>query len=142
MYGALDISTSGMTVQRARMASIAANIANRSTILDEKGNVNPYRARQVVFAPGDPNASSPEGRALGVHVAGIKIDQGEFNYRWDPTNPYAIQKGEKRGYVPEPNINPVIEQLNAMEASRAYEANVVAAETTKQMMAQALRLLA
>lgn len=142
MYGALDISTSGMTVQRARMASIAANIANRSTILDEKGNVNPYRARQVVFAAGDPNASSPEGRALGVHVAGIKIDQGEFNYRWDPTNPYAIQKGEKRGYVPEPNINPVIEQLNAMEASRAYEANVVAAETTKQMMAQALRLLA
>jgi len=142
MYGALDISTSGMTVQRARMASIAANIANRSTILDEKGNVNPYRARQVVFAPGDPQASSPEGRALGVHVAGIKIDQGEFNYRWDPTNPYAIQKGEKRGYVPEPNVNPVIEQLNAMEASRAYEANVVAAETTKQMMAQALRLLA
>jgi len=142
MYGALDISTSGMTVQRARMASIAANIANKSTILDEKGNVNPYRARQVVFAPGDPQASSPEGRALGVHVAGIKIDQGEFNYRWDPTNPYAIQKGEKRGYVPEPNVNPVIEQLNAMEASRAYEANVVAAETTKQMMAQALRLLA
>jgi len=142
MYGALDISTSGMTVQRARMASIAANIANKSTILDEKGNVNPYRARQVVFAPGDPQASSPEGRALGVHVAGIKIDQGEFNYRWDPTNPYAIQKGEKRGYVPEPNVNPVIEQLNAMEASRAYEANVVAAETTKQMIAQALRLLA
>lgn len=142
MYGALDISTSGMTVQRARMASIAANIANKSTILDEKGNVNPYRARHVVFAPGDPQAGSPEGRALGVHVAGIRIDQGEFNYRWDPTNPYAIQKGEKRGYVPEPNINPVIEQLNAMEASRAYEANVVAAETTKQMMAQALRLLA
>jgi len=142
MYGSLDISTSGMTVQRARMAAIAANIANRSTILDEKGNVNPYRARQVVFAPGDPQASSPEGRQLGVHVAGIKIDQGEFNYRWDPTNPYAIQKGDKRGYVPEPNVNPVIEQLNAMEASRAYEANVVAAETTKQMMAQALRLLA
>lgn len=142
MYGALDISTSGMTAQRARMASIAANIANRSTILDAEGNVNPYRARKVVFAPGDPNASSPEGRLLGVHVAGIEIDKGEFNYRWDPTNPYAIQRGDKRGYVPEPNINPVIEQLNAMEASRAYEANVVAAETTKQMMAQALRLLA
>ncbi|MGH7243690.1 MAG: flagellar basal body rod protein FlgC [Phycisphaerales bacterium] len=142
MYGTLDISTSGMTVQRARMAAIAANIANRSTILDEKGNVSPYRARKVIFAPGDPQASTPEGRQLGVHVAAIELDKGEFNYRWDPTNPYAIQKGEKRGYVPEPNINPVVEQLNAMEASRAYEANVVAAETTKQMMAQALRLLA
>lgn len=142
MYGALDISTSGMTVQRARMSAIAANIANRSTILDAQGNVNPYRARQVMFAPGDPNATTAEGKALGVHVAGIRIDQGEFNYRWDPSNPYAIQTGEKRGYVPEPNVNPVIEQLNAMEAARAYEANVVAAETTKQMMAQALRLLA
>ncbi|MBS0191399.1 MAG: flagellar basal body rod protein FlgC [Phycisphaerales bacterium] len=142
MYGSLDISTSGMTAQRARMAAIAANIANRSTILDDKGNVNPYRARHVIFAPGDPSASTAEGKALGVHVAQIELDKGEFNYRWDPTNPYAIKKGDKQGYVPEPNINPVIEQLNAMEASRAYEANVVAAETTKQMIAQALRLLA
>ncbi|MBS0188810.1 MAG: flagellar basal body rod protein FlgC [Planctomycetes bacterium] len=142
MYGALDISTSGMMAQRARMAAIAANIANRSTILDDKGNVNPYRARHVMFAPGDPQAATPEGRRLGVHVAAIELDKGEFNYRWDPTSPYAIQKGEKRGYVPEPNINPAIEQINAMEASRAYEANVVAAETTKQMMNQVLRLLA
>jgi flagellar basal body rod protein FlgC len=29
-----------------------------------------------------------------------------------------------------------------MEASRAYEANVLAAETTKTMLTQALRLLA
>jgi len=44
--------------------------------------------------------------------------------------------------VPQPNVNPVVEQINALEASRAYEANVVAAEATKSMMAQALRLLA
>lgn len=142
MYGSLDISTSGMTAQRTRMAAIAANIANRSTILDENGNVNPYRARRVIFEPGDPNATTAQGKTLGVHVAAIELDQGEFNYRWDPENPYALKDGPKQGYVPEPNINPVIEQLNALEASRAYEANVVAAETTKQMMAQALRLLA
>ena len=34
------------------------------------------------------------------------------------------------------------EQINAMEAARAYEANVMAAEATKAMTAQALRLLA
>lgn len=142
MYGALDISTSGMLAQRARMTAIAANIANRNTIIDAEGNVNPYRARRVNFAPGDPSAKTESGKELGVHVAAIEIDQGEFNYRYDPSSPYALKSGKWQGHVPEPNVNPVIEQLNALEASRAYEANVVAAETTKQMMAQALRLLA
>jgi flagellar basal body rod protein FlgC len=39
-------------------------------------------------------------------------------------------------------VKPVMEQINAMDAQRAYEANVVAAEATKAMMAQALRLIA
>lgn len=142
MYGALDISTSGMIAQRARLASISANIANRSTILDSAGNLNPYRRRMVHFAPGDPTAKSPEARKLGVHVAAVQLDPAPFNMVWDPTNPYAYKDGSQRGYVPQPNINPVVEQVNALEASRAYEANVVAAEATKTMIAQSLRLLA
>ena len=42
----------------------------------------------------------------------------------------------------ETNVNTVVEQINAVEASRAYEANVAAAEAIKQMTAQALRLIA
>ncbi len=141
MFGSLDISTSGMIAQRERMASIAANIANRNTVLDADGNVNPYRRRMVHFAPGDPSASTAEGRSMGVHVAKIEIDQSDFNYEWDPTNPYAFKDGPRAGYVPSPNVNSVVEQINAMEASRAYEANVVAAEATKTMLAQALRIL-
>lgn len=141
MFGSLDISTSGMIAQRERMASIAANIANRNTVLDADGNVNPYRRRMVHFAPGDPSASTAEGRSMGVHVAKIEIDQSDFNYEWDPTNPYAFKDGSRAGYVPSPNVNSVVEQINAMEASRAYEANVVAAEATKTMLAQALRIL-
>ena len=41
-----------------------------------------------------------------------------------------------------PNIDPVTEQVNAVDAVRAYEANVAAAEATKAMIAQALRILA
>jgi flagellar basal-body rod protein FlgC len=141
MFGSLDISTSGMIAQRERMASIAANIANRNTVLDADGNVNPYRRRMVHFAPGDPSASTAQGRSMGVHVAKIEIDQSDFNYEWDPTNPYAFKSGPRAGYVPSPNVNSVVEQINAMEASRAYEANVVAAEATKTMLAQALRIL-
>lgn len=141
MYGMLEISTSGMVAQRTRLTAIQANIANRNTILDADGNVNPYRARKVHFAPGDPSAKTATGRSLGVHVSQIEIDQSDFNYRLDPTNPYAIKSGKWKGYVPEPSVNPVVEQLNALEASRAYEANVAAAEVSKTMMAQALRLI-
>ena len=105
MFGSLDISTSGMIAQRERMASIAANIANRNTVLDADGNVNPYRRRMVHFAPGDPSASTAEGRSMGVHVAKIEIDQSDFNYEWDPTNPYAFKDGPRAGYVPSPNVN-------------------------------------
>lgn len=138
MYGSLDISTSGMVAERTRFASISANIANRSTLVDAQGRYNPYRRREVMFAAGDPSASTEEGRALGVHVARISIDQDALIEKHDPDHPFA----DERGYVKVPDINPVVEQLNAMEAVRSYEANVQAAEATKMMLTQALRLLA
>jgi flagellar basal-body rod protein FlgC len=139
MYGALDISTSGMIAQRTRLTAISANIANR-TAVDPDGT--PYRARHVIMAPGDPTARTPQGRALGVHVREIQIDRSPFNLRWAPGDPRALKSGPHAGYVRESNVNPVLEQVNALEASRAYEANAVAAEATKMMINQALRLLA
>lgn len=138
MYGTLDISTSGMIAQRTRMAAIAANIANSETVLDAQGNVNPFRKRMVFFSPGDPGASTSQGQSMGVHVSSIEADETAIRPRYMPGSPYA----DEQGYVPFPDISPAVEQINAMQAARSYEANVVAAETTKQMMAQALRLLA
>lgn len=138
MYGALDISTSGMIAQRTRLDAIAANIANRDTILNADGQPDPFRKRLVHLAPGDPSASSRAGRDRGVHVVSIEPDQDAVRLRHDPSNPYA----DERGYVRVPDIDPAVEQVNAMEAVRAYEANVVAAEASKTMLAQALRLIA
>ena len=138
MYGALDISTSGMVAQRTRMATIAANIANAGTILDSKGNAEPFLRRHIHFAPGDPSASSRSGRQMGVHVKEIEADPTAIRLSYRPGNPYANEDG----YVRVPDISPQLEQINALTASRAYEANVAAAETTKTMLAQALRLLA
>lgn len=133
MYGSLDVSTSGMVAQRTRMAVIAANIANRNTILNAAGEVDPYRRREVFFQP------DPSG---GVQVAEILKNKDAVVWRYEPGNPYAETEGPREGYVLYPDISPVVEQINAMEASRAYEANVVAAEASKSMVAQALRLLA
>lgn len=137
VYGALEVSTSGLTAQRTKLEAITANIVNKDTILDGAGKNNPFKRRAVFFAPGNPAAGTPEGRKLGVHVASVEEEEG-FDLRYDPGNPYA----DPNGYVKVPNINPVFEQLDAFQAQRAYEANIAAAEATKTMMAQALRLLA
>jgi flagellar basal-body rod protein FlgC len=132
-----------MIAQRTRLAVTATNIAQSKTILDSEGNVNPYKRRMVFFAAGYPSSTSAAGRSLGVRVAQILEDQTQGNVKeYNPASPYAYKSGPLQGYVPETNVNPVWENVNAMEAARAYEANVVAAEATKTMMAQALRLLA
>lgn len=139
MYGLLDISTGGMIAQRTRMTAISANLANRNSVQPDG---TPYRAKRVFLAAGDPGARTHEGKRLGVHVREISDDPAPFGLRWDPSSPLAVREGPERGYVRETNVNPIVEQVNAIQASRAYEANVMAAEATKAMMAQALRLIA
>lgn len=139
MYGVLDISTSGLIAQRIRLSAISSNIANRDTLLNAQGEYDPYRRREVIFEPGDPTAKTAQGQAMGVHVAEISINEHALRQRWDPGSPYDT---DGDGYIQVPDIDPVFEQVNAMEAVRAYEANIAAADATKQMVAQALRLLA
>jgi flagellar basal-body rod protein FlgC len=134
MFGSLDTSTSALVAQRTRMNVIAANLANANSIYDADGNHAPFRRRIAVFASGDP----ARGSAHGVHVAEIMLDDAPFKKVYEPGNPHADEKG----YVNYPNVDPVMEQINALEASRAYEANVTAAEATKAMMNASLRLLA
>src|ERR1051326_792964 len=133
MYGALDISTSGMIAQRTRLTAISANIANKNSVYPDG---TPYRARHVMFATGDPASRSAEGKGWGVHVAQVQIDPSPFNMHWDPGDPMAIKSGPQAGYVLDSNVNPIMEQINAMEAGRAYEANATAAEATKAMIGQ------
>ncbi len=134
MYGALDISTSALVAQRTRLNVIAANIANQRSVINENGEYEPYRRRFAVFAPGD----SARGSSQGVHVAAINIDAGPLRPALEPGSPYA----DANGYVYYPNVDPVIEQMNAMEAQRAYEANITAIEATKSMFSVALQILA
>lgn len=143
MFGTLDISTSGLIAQRTRMDAIAANLANQDTILDSTGKVNPYRRKEVYFAPGNPRATSAEGRSFGVHVASVMEQQSlPTPTQYNPDHPYAYTDGPWKGYVAGTNVNPVEENINLVEAARAYEANIMAAEASKQMVASALRLIA
>ena len=133
MFEALDIGASGLQAQRTRLDTIANNILNVNTTHDANGNKVPYRRRFATLAAGmtgDP--SRP-----GVHVDSIKADKSPFQKRYEPGHPDA----DAEGYVLYPNIDLAVEFVNALEASRAYEANVNMMDVTKAMMNASLRLL-
>jgi flagellar basal-body rod protein FlgC len=128
------MGASGLIAQRTRLDTIAANIANLNTLHDAQGKLDPYRRRFVVLAQGQAGDTSKPG----VHVESIGLDQSPFIERLEPGNPDA----DAKGYVPYPNIDLSMEFVNALEASRAYEANVTMMDTAKAMMNSSLRLLA
>ncbi|MBN2063919.1 MAG: flagellar basal body rod protein FlgC [Sedimentisphaerales bacterium] len=131
MFKSLDISTSGLVAQRVRMNTCATNLANIDSVTSPEGG--PYKRRSVIFEAGMEGGNSGEG----VKVASIE-KQDTYRYEYDPANPYA----DARGYVKLPGIDPFVETVNMMEAQRAYEANLAAAEVSKSMLQSSLRLLA
>jgi flagellar basal-body rod protein FlgC len=132
MFGALDISTSGLVAQRIHLDTVAGNIANAQVTRRADGQPGPYLRQVALFAPGDVNGKP------GVHVAKIAEDhQGRPRKVHDPSHPDA----DAQGYVLYPNIDLSTEMINGMVAVRAYEANITAVEATKSILAASLRLL-
>jgi flagellar basal-body rod protein FlgC len=135
MFKSLDISTSGLIAQRTRMDAISSNIANMTTIRDENGDNKPYQARFTVFQE-DESLEMASG-AVGVKVASVETEDAEPVLRYQPHHPLA----NADGYVAYPNINLNREFTDALEAARAYEANVGVIETTKVMVRDTLRII-
>ncbi len=134
MFKALDMGASGLVAQRTRMDTIANNILNINTTRNAKGEASPYRRRFAVLASGQAGDPSKGG----VHVKEVALDKSPFSRRFEPGHPDAGPDG----YVLYPNVDLSIEYVNALEASRAYEANITMMDVTKQMINSSLRLIA
>jgi len=155
-----DISGYGLSAQRFRINVISSNIANANTTRTDEGG--PYRRRDVIFKAFDFNeilnqklgkdnnlikyedplneeefGKEPKPLIMGVYVDKIVRDDSEFNMKYDPSHPDA----NAEGYVAYPNINPVIEMADLVEATRAYEANVAAFQSVRTMANSALSML-
>ncbi|MCP4886157.1 flagellar basal body rod protein FlgC [Rubripirellula sp.] len=139
MLSSLDISTSALIAQRTRLNAVSGNIANISSLRDENGEAKPYQPREVVFQTDD--SLSATG-ASGVKVDEIKITDTEPLYRHQPNHPLAIKEGKWKGYVAYPNIDLTTQMVDALESTRAYEANVGVMEVTKNMSRETLTILA
>ncbi len=132
MIRALDISGSALAAQRTRLDVIAGNMANAETTRQEDGTHVPYRRRVVSFATGAPDGGP------GVHVAEVAQDPSPFRKKYAPGEPDA----DAEGNVQLPNVSITMEYVDALTASRAYEANAAMLNVTRSMVQQALRVLA
>jgi len=139
MLPALDISSSALVAQRIRMNAISSNLANISTTHNEAGEAVPYQPRFVIFQA-DPSVGA--NGAPGVKVAGVEVAKVEPRLKYEPGNPDAVKSGPNTGYVAYPNIDMMTEFTDAMEAARAYEANLGSMEITKDLEQQTLKIIA
>lgn len=137
MYGALEVSTSALVAQRTRLNVIAGNIATKDAYsTDADGNAVPYRRRVALLA------AQAAGGGVGVRVDSIIEDPAPFSWRFAPDDNLAWKSGPHKGYVALSNIDYHTEMVDAMQAARAYEANITVMDAVKSMAATTLRLIA
>ena len=65
MLKSLDISASAMSALRIKLDVVTENLTKANALTDSSGKYNPYRRKEVFFAPGDPRTGSPSG----VHMS-------------------------------------------------------------------------
>ncbi len=146
MFSAFNINASGMTAQRYRMDIISENVANANTTRTADGT--PYRRKIVTFEEkgGQTSFSRILGNAAyshgytgqGVKVSGVYEDhKTPMNMVYDPAHPDA----DENGYVTGPNVNIITEMTNMIDASRAWEANSTAFNTSKAITLKGLELM-
>ena len=155
-----DISGYGLSAQRFRMNIISSNIANANTTRTSEGG--PYQRREVVFRATDFNQvlnkelkeknnlleyenplddpflqRDANPAIMSVVVDKIVRDDSDFRLKYEPSHPDA----NSEGYVAYPNINPVIEMADLIEATRAYQANVAAFQSAKNIANSSIEMM-
>ena len=154
-----DISGYGLSAQRVRTNIISSNIANANTTRTDEGG--PYRRREVVFRAFDFNkilnerlgkdnnqlryedpldegdfGKEPKPAIMSVYIHKIVRDDRQPLMKYDPSHPDT----NSEGYVAYPNVNPVVEMADLIEATRAYQANVSAFQSAKNMASNAISM--
>lgn len=166
-FNIFDIAGSGMTAQRAKMDTIASNIANIHTTRRPDGSKGAYVKKDVSFrtiyedsvnrgfsnfSSNNPDAQfDPKTGNLLIN-ANVALNQGLITGGVQVEQIYEREDGVKtiydpshpdadeEGYVDLPNINIVEEMVDMIAASRAYEANATVAENVKSMMQSAMNI--
>lgn len=166
-FNIFDIAGSGMTAQRAKMDTIASNIANIHTTRNPDGSKGVYVKKDVSFRTiyeesvnrgfsnfqsNNPDAQFDPRTGNLLINANIALNQGMVTGGVQVEQIYEREDGiktvydpshpdaDEEGYVDLPNVNIVEEMVDMIAASRAYEANATVAENVKAMMQSAMNI--
>ena len=131
VFSALDISASGLSVERTRMNVIANNLANANSTRTPEGG--PFH-RQLVVVRGVEARDPNRRESLGAEVTAIIDDPAPFPLVFNPGHPDA----NADGYVAMPNVNVVEEMVDMITALRAYQANITAIDASKNIVRSSL----
>lgn len=121
---ALNVTTSGLRAQAARLRILSENIANTDT--------PGYRRKTVPFE------AVPTGSDVsGVAPGDVRLDRRDLALIHDPSHPLADETGNYQGS----NVDLIIEIADAREAQRSYEANLKMFQQTREMSSSLMDLL-
>jgi flagellar basal-body rod protein FlgC len=159
ILNAIDISSKGLSIQRAKLEATAQNLANAETTETREGG--PYRRKRIIVKADDfkqsfetalkaagtsltrTNTGHRQGKARSftnsvelssAEMKEVQDPKSSFRLMYDPSHPAA----DENGYVKMPDIEVINEMVDMMSATRAYEANTVAISSAKQMAKDAL----
>lgn len=131
LFESFQISGSGLAAERVRMDLIASNLANANNTAKPGESIF---QRKLAILQSNP-LSAGDGIS-GVSVAAIVNDQTPPKLVYDPSHPHA----NEQGYVAYANVNPILEMIDLIAASRAYQANLSTIEASKEIMLRALQI--
>lgn len=139
IFSGMRISASGLAAERLRMDVISNNIANIETTRTENGG--PYKRKIVTFKENLERQIESINSNSNIKYTGVKVDKiiednSPFKKVYNPNHPDA----DKDGYVLMPNVNILNEMVDLITATRAFEANVTALNSQKQMALKALEI--
>ncbi len=154
---AFDISAKGLSIQRKKMNLISENIANANTIRTEDGS--PYQRKVLNVVQNKPlqipdintsNIIKLKGSNENHFIQPLAVnqfsenetgltfqqvsDKREGDIVYMPDHPDA----DADGYVKMSNVNVITEMTDMIAATRTYEANLVAFNSSKQMAKDSL----
>lgn len=157
----MNITAAGLSVQRKKMNLISENIANSSTTKAEDGK--PYQRKILIVSQSEINGDL----SGAVETPSIKMNVSRGDHMTDFNNVFANEAesnsgietemvkdakigdivympdhpdADDNGYVQMPNVNIVTEMVDMISATRSYEANLTAFNSSKQMVKDTLEI--
>ena len=154
------ISSKGLSIQRKKMNLIAENLANGNTVRTEDGKpinrkiltvkqkdtpfnnaFNDMKSTIKLSTTSSNHIASPSGFEFNTQQTNglefnIKDDTKQGDIVYMPDHPDANEDG----YVQLSNINTISEMIDMIAATRSFEANLTAFNSSKQMAKDSLEI--